>query len=130
MRAYFQRIALEAGIDLPVSECWVLVQVRRGYADPALLSERSGAPDSAVRSALSDLEERGLVSIENNGDQAIALTEDGLAMADRLLAHIRDRLENLLEGWSPEQYPDLAKLLDEFATEVIPATQPVQSLTA
>ena len=43
-----------------------------------------------------------------------------MALADQLIAAVRARLENLLEGWSPEQYPDLVRLLNKFATEVIP----------
>lgn len=48
------------------------------------------------------------------------LTPAGLAIADQLIAAVRARLEPLLDGWSPEQYPELVRLLDRFATEVIP----------
>ena len=53
--------------------------------------------------------------------------------ADRLRTTLRSRLETLLAGWSPEQYPDLVQQLDNFATEmvsdqvVVPAT-PAASL--
>jgi hypothetical protein len=50
-------------------------------------------------------------------------------MADRLLAIVRDRLDKLLAGWAPDKYPDLAKLLTEFASEVIPAGETSQQLT-
>jgi DNA-binding MarR family transcriptional regulator len=130
MRAYFQRVAVEAGIDLPVTQCWVLVQVRRGCDDPVALAARSGVADGVVRSALADLAQQGLITMGNGADQPVQLTESGTAVADRLLTHIRDRLEKLLDGWTPDRYPDLARLLNEFATEVVPPTQPAQALTA
>ena len=52
-----------------------------------------------------------------------ALTPAGAAAADQLIsARCGARLENLLEGWSPDQYPDLVRLLDNLATEVIPTS--------
>ena len=42
-----------------------------------------------------------------------------MEIADRLRATLRSRLEGLLEGWSPEQYPDLVSLLDHFAHEIV-----------
>jgi DNA-binding MarR family transcriptional regulator len=128
MRAYFQRVAAEAGIDLPVNECWTLVQVRRGHNDPPVLSERSGASPEAVQSTLVALGEKGLVTppaADGARDGPVQLTESGAAIADTLLASVRDRLEQLLDGWSPEQYPDLSRLLNDLAAEVVPAREPL-----
>ncbi len=73
--------------------------------------------DGAVPSALSDgppqVIERGLAT------EDLELTPRGIEIADRLRATLRSRLEGLLEGWSPEQYPDLVSLLDQFATEIV-----------
>jgi DNA-binding MarR family transcriptional regulator len=134
MRAYFEHIAAEAGIDLPISECWVLVQVRRGTNDPGALRERSGATPQAIHKAVEGLVGRGLVvgtaakatNPDDVDDGPIELTESGAVMADRLLTIVRDRLDQLLDGWSPDKYPDLARLLTEFATEVIPAAESAQ----
>jgi EmrB/QacA subfamily drug resistance transporter len=126
MRAYFERVAVEAGVDIPINECWVLVQLRRGYSDPLVLSERSGAPPDTVHSTFDALVQKGLVARAGNGeavDGSVQLTQRGTAIADTLLANVRDRLEKLLEGWSPEQYSDLSNLLNQFAAEVIPARE-------
>jgi EmrB/QacA subfamily drug resistance transporter len=128
MRAYFERVAVEAGVDLPINECWVLVQLRRGHNDPGGLSERSGAPPEAVHATLDALAQKGLLgrpAADDTRDGPLELTEQGAAIADTLLATVRDRLEKLLEGWSPEQYSDLGNLLNEFAEEVIPTRQPL-----
>jgi DNA-binding MarR family transcriptional regulator len=130
MRAYFERIAAEAGVDLPINECWVLVQLRRGQSDPLVLSERSGTSSEAVHSTFDALVQKGLVARRPDGDNVdgpVELTERGAAIADTLLATVRDRLEKLLEGWSPEQYSDLSNLLNQFAAEVIPAREPLNA---
>jgi EmrB/QacA subfamily drug resistance transporter len=116
MRDYLQRLATEAGVDLPLNECWVLVQLRRGCNDIPALCERSGAPAEAIESTLTALAGKGLIT-----NPPAQLTDSGVVIADRLLATVRDRLDKLLEGWSPERYPDLVHLLSDMAAEVIPA---------
>jgi predicted MFS family arabinose efflux permease/DNA-binding MarR family transcriptional regulator len=131
MRAYLERVAVEAGVDLPINECWALVQIRRGTHDPLVMSERSGTSPEAVESTLAALAQKGLVTPPAGAETSpVELTDRGGAIADTLIANVRDRLEKLLEGWSPEQYDDLAKLLDQFATEVIPSGEPRASLPA
>jgi hypothetical protein len=49
----------------------------------------------------------------------LELAPTGIEIADRLRATLRSRLEDLLAGWSPEQYPDLVSLLDHFANEIV-----------
>jgi DNA-binding MarR family transcriptional regulator len=132
MKAYFERVATEAGVDLPINECWVLVQLKRGCNDPRVLSERSGAPPEVVHSTLDALVQKGLVArppSDDTGDQTPELTERGVAIADKLLVTVRDRLEKLLQGWSPEQYSDLVNVLNQFAAEVIPAREPLKAGT-
>jgi EmrB/QacA subfamily drug resistance transporter len=126
MRAYLERVATEAGIDLPLNECWALVQIRRGHKDPDVLSERSGASPEAVQATLATLAGKGLVTgppANATGDRSLELTQSGAGIADTLLASIRKRLEKLLEGWSPEKYSDLSKLLNDFAAEVVPTRE-------
>jgi EmrB/QacA subfamily drug resistance transporter len=126
MRTYFERIASEAGVDLPLIQCWLLVQVRRGNAAsfPAL-AERSGVALDALDASAEALVARGLIlcrpSDEDGGAPVCELTPAGSAVADQLVATVRERLERLLDGWSPDQYPDLVKLLNTFAAEVVPS---------
>jgi EmrB/QacA subfamily drug resistance transporter len=131
MRAYLERVATEAGVDLSLTACSLLVRLRR---DPdrnlAELTERDNLPVEDLDAALVELKSRRLVESPpvgtalDGGDPTarVVLTPAGVAVADQLVAAVRARLENLLEGWSPEQYPDLVRLLDTFATEVIPTT--------
>ena len=59
--------------------------------------------------------------IEAGADDAMVLTTAGLAVADRLRAVARERLVRLLDGWSPEQYDDLQKLLTRLADDIAQA---------
>jgi len=130
MRAYLERVASEAAVDLPLSACWALVQVRRDTSvDLAELANRNKVPAERLNVALAELRSRGLITEQpmiapQSGSASIhvELTPAGVAMADQLIGVVRTRLEHLLEGWSPEQYPDLVKLLNTFASEVVPAT--------
>jgi DNA-binding MarR family transcriptional regulator len=131
MRAYLERVATEAGIDLPLADCWLLVRLRREpNSDLVELANRNKVPLQDLEAALADLASRGLIAPQAprlvadgpGGSQPVVLTPAGVAVADQIIAAVRTRLERLLAGWTPEQYPDLVQLLNTLATEVIPAT--------
>jgi hypothetical protein len=117
MIAYFARVASEAGVDLPLASCWVLVELRRhpglSEADLRALAVRQKMTPEAIDSAIQDVKDRGLCGAD------LRLTDKGVEAADVLTAAVRERLETLLDGWSPEQYPDLVELLDHFAAEIV-----------
>jgi len=117
MVAYFARVASEAGVDLPLPSCWVLVQLRRqpGLDEGALrdMAGRHKLSPEAMDAAIRDVRDRSLVGAD------MQLTPAGVDIADKLITTVRDRLQGLLEGWSPEQYPDLVHLLDSFASEIV-----------
>ena len=118
------------GVGLSLTACSVIVRLRRQPGgDVAKFGENERLPAETLAAALAELQSRGLIEEESAAaaaDQSgaaprVVLTPGGVATADQLVAAVRARLERLLEGWSPEQYPDLVRLLDTFATEVIPA---------
>ena len=117
MVAYFARVASEAGIDLPLPSCWALVELRRNpgmsEADLRAVALQQKITAEAVDGAIQDVKQRGLCGAD------MRLTDTGVETADRLTSAVRERLETLLEGWSPEQYPDLVHLLDHFAAEIV-----------
>jgi EmrB/QacA subfamily drug resistance transporter len=125
MIAYVGRLAAEAGVDIPLSSCWVLVQLRRHPGlEPDNLVARARAehiPPEVAEGAIRDVTERKLVS------PALELTPKGAEIADRLTTAVRDRLESLLRDWSPEQYPDLVRLLDQFSDEILNDSEAVSA---
>jgi EmrB/QacA subfamily drug resistance transporter len=116
MLQYLRRLATEAGVDIPLADCFVLVQLRRhpdwDRHDVFTEARRHRVPPDKVDSALEDLIGRGLI------DEDLELSAAGAEIADRLTAAVRDRLEALCDGWTPDQYPELARLLDRFAAEI------------
>ena len=140
MRAWLQRVAQEAGSDLPVADGWVLVQLRRDPdVDLTALALEHKIPLWALDGAVADLYDRGLLvdaavpdpaSEGVSPDQALvpasatpALSPNGTVTADLLITAVRTRLEELLHGWAPEGYPELARVLDQFATDIVPGKQ-------
>lgn len=67
-------------------------------------------------SRIAELRDRGYV--EGPADAA-ALTAAGHDVLDRLVAARRERLGELLEGWSPETEAELAALLSRMARDVV-----------
>ena len=130
MLEYLRRLTTEAGVDLPLADGWVLVQLRRNpsWDRAALLAlaheQKISAED--VDAAERDVVAKGLLTKD------LQLTPTGTEIADRLRATLRARLEVLLDGWSPEQYPDLVRLLDQFSAEIVtdPSVVPAASAGA
>ena len=47
-----------------------------------------------------------------------SVTDAGHQVAEKLIAERRASLERLVDGWSPDQHPDLAGLLTRMAREL------------
>jgi EmrB/QacA subfamily drug resistance transporter len=139
MRNWLERVTLEAGMDLPVAEGWILVRLRRDPSvDLSSLAVIRKIPTSTLDTAVADLIDRQLITdsasvvvpAENDGGNgvsenvvpAISLSPSGAVAADHLIEAVKKRLDGLLQGWSPEQYPELARVLDQFASDIVPAT--------
>ena len=126
MRDWLQRVALEAGSDLPLADGWVLVQLRRNpSADLTDLAVAQKIPTHTLDGAVADLTERGLLAApvgdaETMESSPPALSPSGAVVADQLIDAVRTRLEGLLDGWSPEHYPELVHVLGQFASDIVP----------
>lgn len=144
-RKIYERLAQRAGVDLSPAAVWLLARVAE-LAPVSLeqLAERCGVSRARLRVALGELEMARLVDecgashddvrhadadgagwapdgvgLEAAaGEIPLVLTPAGNAVRDRLLAARRDRLEELLDGWSPEQHDELAAMLTRLADEL------------
>ena len=132
MPQWLECVAAEAGTDLSLADCWVLVRLRRDpQVDLAAVPTADKVPRATLESAVADLVERGLLvvptgpavtQVEGGVRPSTELTSSGAVVADQLIHTVRSKLEKQLEGWSPEQFPELVHLLDEFACDIVPAT--------
>jgi hypothetical protein len=117
MVEYLGRVVRDTGIDIPLLDAGVLVLLRTQPTidAPALLelAQARGVSSEQVGAAIADSVSRDLITPD------LELTEEGADLADQLTTAVRRRLEGMLQAWSPEQYPDIVKLLDQFATEIV-----------
>jgi DNA-binding MarR family transcriptional regulator len=66
---------------------------------------------------LQELAAREYVTLDDAGS-VTEVTDAGRDVAARLIAERTASLERLVEGWSPDQHPDLAVLLTRMAREL------------
>jgi EmrB/QacA subfamily drug resistance transporter len=118
-RQLVERMAERAGVDLSAAASWLIVRLHEDPAAdiPALARDFDIPPEVAQR-GLTELLDRGLITVTGNGSQSRAPTPEGHEIAERLIAERRASLARLCEGWSPEQHPDLAGLLTRMAREL------------
>lgn len=109
-RRGYERLAALAGLDLPAGCCWVLARLAR-------LGPQPGAPFAGSQPQVDTLVARHLVIRDHAG--TLSLSASGAAAAGRLSDARRAGLRELLTGWSPEQYTELAELLNRLSARVL-----------
>jgi EmrB/QacA subfamily drug resistance transporter len=115
-REIMRRVALRAGVDMEPGACWLLA--RLSEAAPVKLSdlaERAHVGVDALEGARERLLERGLIAPCPGDAHAYQLTAEGHDTLDLLTRTGEQRLADLLEGWRPEENPDLARLIGGLA---------------
>jgi EmrB/QacA subfamily drug resistance transporter len=138
-REIVRRVALRAGVNLDPAACWLLARLSEGApAQLEGLAERAHVQMATLCAARDTLSERGLIvahagptsalqrptpalggsdSPSQDAASAFALTAAGHAALERLAETGQQRLSDLLEGWRPEEHPDLARLIATLARE-------------
>jgi EmrB/QacA subfamily drug resistance transporter len=116
-RGVYERLAARAGVELSPAAVWLLGRIdEQAPAAAEQVAERCGVAHERIAPALAELRERGMVA--EDGDGLLALSPAGQATRERLQAARRDRLQELLAGWSPELHPELAGLLNRLADDL------------
>jgi hypothetical protein len=98
----YQQLGERAGVDLRADEHWLLVRLGEGRR-----------PDlgDGLGETFGRLRERGLVS-------GSALSPEGAAVYERIIAARRQALAELMDGWAPEEHAELRGLLDRLSHEL------------
>jgi EmrB/QacA subfamily drug resistance transporter len=111
------RLAQRAGVALTARQCWVLARLgEAGPTDAFAIGQANAVDPARVAARIAELRERGYV---DGPAEAVELTADGHEVLERLVAARRERLAELLDGWSPEAEADLAALLSRMARDVV-----------
>jgi DNA-binding MarR family transcriptional regulator len=117
-RQFVARVAASAGVDLSPAACWMLFRYREdGTRTIADLQALRDIPTERLEHGRSQLLDCGYVEVSTE-DAVTVVTPGGDAIAEQLRAEAREQLVALLEGWSPEQYPDLERLLSRLADDI------------
>lgn len=109
-REIYRTITARAGLDLYPAASWLLLRIRRyGWAEPAVLAERSLVPLTVIIEAARQVEERRLAVREGLD---MTLTDEGHEAAERLARAREESLSELLgDWWGPDRPTDLVQLV-------------------
>ena len=119
-RHIYEQLAARAGVDLGPAECWLLFRIEEYAPDSATsLASRLELSETSLLPHLERLEEAELLVGGEDGYTLLALSPNGQEVIGRLVAARRQALSELLEGWSPEQHEELARMLGRLARELL-----------
>jgi EmrB/QacA subfamily drug resistance transporter len=111
----YARLGTLAGVDLPPGSMWALCRVARdGAVAGAALADRAEVTVEQGRPYTDRLVAEGLL---HRLDGTLTITDAGRTVADRLFDTRREALSRLLDGWHPEDHPELSALLRELARD-------------
>jgi EmrB/QacA subfamily drug resistance transporter len=112
-----EQLCERAGVELTARQCWVLARVGESEPTDAFgLARAHGVDPARVAARLGELRDLGHVE---GPSEAIVLSDAGRDALERLVAARRERLAELLDGWSPESEAELAALLSRMARDVV-----------
>ncbi|MEU8122028.1 MDR family MFS transporter [Spirillospora sp. NPDC049024] len=111
----YDRLAAHSGVSLPAGSVWALCRIARdGTVTGRELAERAGVRAEQGRPYVDRLVDAGYV-LRREG--TLTVTPSGRDAAERLFAVRREGLARHLDGWAPEEHPELADVLSRLAEE-------------
>jgi DNA-binding MarR family transcriptional regulator len=116
----YERLAKRAGIDLPPPALWLFCRLatRTPIRTRDLASDLK-IDEARITSPLATLVQEDLV--DQDGDGVVRLTTRGDAQWARLVAARREGLDEYLAGYDPDTHPELKRMLDDLARDVVSA---------
>ncbi|WP_433476831.1 MFS transporter [Spirillospora sp. CA-142024] len=109
----YDRLAALSGVSLPAGSVWALCRIAKDErVSGQELADRAGVPVEHGRPYVDLLVDAGYVQRQ---DGILAITASGRTAAERLFAARRAGLARHLDGWAPEEHPELADVLTRLA---------------
>jgi len=117
----YETLAKRAGIDLPAQSCWLLYRLAdRPACTVHEVASRLKVASDIIRPAVRGLVAAGMVAEVRRGDEHdLALTPAGTEAIERLTEARRSGLTELLEGWNPQEHPEVIDMVRELATALM-----------
>jgi EmrB/QacA subfamily drug resistance transporter len=117
-REIIARVAARADVQLRPAACWLLARLsERGAPGVGELAAGAEIDVELLNGARYELVAHELIAADARHASGYALTPDGVATLRRLTETGERRLSDLLEGWRPQEHPDLARLIARLARE-------------
>jgi EmrB/QacA subfamily drug resistance transporter len=117
--ALYTRLAERADLELSPQSCWLLYRlVDAADSAPDQLAGRLGIDDARLQALLTTLSDRGLIEPPLFG-RPVLLTAQGRIAVQRLVRARREALGEFLEGWSPEDEPEIQRLIEMLAGQLL-----------
>ena len=113
----YRTLAQRAGIDLPPRSCWLLYRLAdQPAASVTEVAEHLKIDPELIQPGVDGLVSAGMIEERRLGAQCdLHLTATGRTALDKLTEARRNGLTELLEGWNPEEHPEIIEMVKELA---------------
>jgi EmrB/QacA subfamily drug resistance transporter len=110
-------LSARAGIELHVGAVWLLYRLNdRPNSTLEEVAGRLKVDPEILRGGAEALVASGLVDpVPRQGGEALVLTPSGYQAIEKLTIARRESLTELLDGWDPEEYPEVVEMVRELA---------------
>jgi EmrB/QacA subfamily drug resistance transporter len=119
--ALYQTLAHRAGVELPPRSCWLLYRLAdRPATSLTEVAGRLKVDPQIIQPGIDGLVSAGMVAeVERGPECDLALTPAGQDALSRLTEARRSGLTELLEGWNPEEHPEVIEMVKHLAASLL-----------
>jgi EmrB/QacA subfamily drug resistance transporter len=117
----YQTLAQRAQIDLPARSCWLLYRLADQPACTVQeVAARLKVEPEIIQPGIDGLVEAGMIAQVDRADGCdLTLTPSGQDALERLTAARRRGLTELLDGWNPEEHPEVIDMVKNLASALM-----------
>lgn len=117
----YETLAQRAGVDLPPRACWLLYRLADQSACTVNdVAQRLRVAPDVIQPGVDGLLAAGMVEERRRGAECdLYLTAVGTTALERLTEARRAGLTELLEGWNPEEHPEIVAMVKDLAHSLL-----------
>jgi EmrB/QacA subfamily drug resistance transporter len=117
----YETLAHRAGVDLPPRAVWLLYRLSERPACTVLeVADSLHVDPSIIQPGVDGLVSAGMITEHQRGsDCDLNLTATGTEALSKLTEARRSGLTELLEGWNPEEHPEVIELVKQLAHSLL-----------
>jgi MFS family permease len=117
----YETLAHRAGIDLPPRSVWLLYRLAdRPACTVGEVADRLKVDQSVIQPGVDGLVSAGMIQERGRGAECdLYLTSAGSGALEKLTEARRRGLTELLEGWNPEEHPEVIAMVKDLAHSLL-----------